>query len=205
MKRKWRDSTHKFCQHFKKKQKFERKGLKVVVLAQDETHVQVKFPSIRVVCPKDEKPKIKANWDMNLRTSVHGCIDNEGKWTITQEDTANRETFCRHLDKVIENYTEYQVFMLLVDNAKYHRGDIVREHIYKLRGQGKNIKLVHFPRYSSNLNPIEQEWRSFKKEIHNKIIMVKGKLNSAVAEGIAAISTSKGLLSEYFPVLFGQN
>ncbi len=86
MKRKWRDSTHKFCQHFKKKQKFERKGLKVVVLAQDETHVQVKFPSIRVVCPKDEKPKIKANWDMNLRTSVHGCIDNEGKWTITQED-----------------------------------------------------------------------------------------------------------------------
>jgi hypothetical protein len=34
---------------------------------------------------------------------------------------------------------------------------------------------------------------------------VKRKLNSAVAEGIAAISTPKGLLSKYFPVLFGQN
>lgn len=140
-----------------------------------------------MVCPKDEKPKIKANWN------------------ITQEDTANGKTFCKHLDKVVENYPEYQVFMLLVDNAKYHQGDIVREYIYKLRGQGKNIKLVHFPRYSSNLNPIEQEWRPFKKEIHNKIIMVKEKLISAVAEGIAAISTSSGLLSKYFPVLLGQN
>lgn len=142
---------------------------------------------------------------MNLGASVHGCIDNEGKWTITQEDTVNRETFYRPLDKVIENYPEYQVFMLLADNAKYHQGDIIREHIYKLSGQGKNIKLVHFSRYSSNLNPIEQEWKSFKKEIHNKIIMVKGKLISTVTEGIASISTPKGLLSEYFPVLFGQN
>ena len=179
--------------------------MKVVVLAQDESHIRVEYPNIRVVCPKDEKPKIKANWDKNLKTSIHGCIDDEGKWTITQEDTVNRETFCRHLDKVIENYPEYQVFMLLVDNAKYHQGDMVREHIYKLRGQGRNVKLVHFPRYSSDLNPIEQEWRSFKKEIHNKIIMVKEKLTSAVMDGIAAMSTPKGLLSKKFPILFGQN
>ncbi len=117
--------------------------------------------------------------------------------------TVNRETFCRHLDKVVENYPEYRVFMLLVDNAKYHQGDIVKEHIYKLRGQGKNIKLVHFPRYSSDLNPIEQEWRPFKKEIHNNIILVKEKLTSAVAEGIVALSAPKGLLSKYFPILFG--
>src|SRR3972149_4545579 len=205
MKRKWRNSTHRFCQHYKKKQKFEDKGLKVIVLAQDESHVRVQYPNIRVVCPKDEKPRIKANWDKNLKTSIHGCIDNEGKWTITQEDTANQETVCKHLDKVIENYPEYQVFMLLVDNAKYHRGDIITEHIYKLRGQGKNIKLVHFPGYSSDLNPIEQEWKSFKKQTYKKTITVKEKLISAVAEGIAAMSTPKGLLSKYFPVLFGQN
>jgi len=35
--------------------------------------------------------------------------------------------------------------------------------------------------------------------------MVKERLTSAVAEGIAAISSPKGLLSKYFPVLFGQN
>jgi transposase len=204
MKRKWRNSTHRFCQHFKKKKKFEDKGLKVIVLVQDESHVRVGYPNIRVVCPKDEKPRIKANWDKNLKTSIHGCIDNEGKWTITQEDTANRESFCRHMDKIVENYPDYQVFMILIDNATYHRGDIVREHIYKLRGQGKNIKLIRFPRYCSDLNPIEEEWRPFKRGLHNQIILIKEELTSAVVDGIAAISAaSKGLLSKYFPILFG--
>lgn len=157
-----------------------------------------------MVCPKDEKPRIKANWDKNLKTSIHGCIDNEGKWTFTQENTANRESFCRHLDKIVENYPDYQVFMILIDNSTYHDGDIVREHIYKLRAQGKNIKLIRFPRYCSDLNPIEEEWRPFKRDIHNQIILVKEQLTSAVVDGIAAISNaSKGLLSKYFPILFG--
>jgi len=94
--------------------------------------------------------------------------------------------------------------MILIDNSTYHDGDMVREHIYRLREQGKNIKLIHFPRYCSNLNPIEEEWRPFKRDIHNKIILIKEELTSAVVDGIAAISTaSKGLLSKYFPILFG--
>jgi len=178
--------------------------LKVVILAQDETHVRVEYPSVRVVCPVDEKPKIKANWNKNLKTSVHGCIDNDGKWTITLENAANRETFCRHLDKVVENYPEYQVFFILTDRATYHRGEMVREHIYKLRKQGYNIKLVHFPRYSPDLNPIEQKWRTFKRDIHNKIITIKKELTAAIEDGVTAISTaSKGLLSKYFPMIFG--
>jgi hypothetical protein len=204
MKRMWRNFTHRFCQHFKKKQKFEDKGLKVIVLAQDESHVRVEYPNIRVVCPKDEKPRIKANWNKNLKTSIHGCIDDAGKWTFTQENTANRETFCRHLDKIVENYPEYRVFMILIDNSTYHDGDMVREHIYRLRAQGKNIKLIHFPKYCSNLNPIEEEWRPFKRSLHNKIILITEELTTAVVDGIAAISTaSKGLLSKYFPILFG--
>jgi transposase len=87
---------------------------------------------------------------------------------------------------------------------KVHDGDIVREHIYKLRAQGKNIKLIRFPRYCSNLNPIEEEWRPFKRDLHNQIILVKEQLTSAVVDGIATISNaSKGLLSKYFPILFG--
>ncbi len=166
--------------------------------------MRVEYPNIRVVCPIDEKPKIKANWDKNLKTSIHGCIDDEGKWTVTQENTANRETFCRHMDKIVENYPEHQVFMMLIDNSTYHDGDIVREHIYKLRMQGKNIKLIHFPKYSSNLNPIEQEWRPLKRCVHNTIITIQKELTSAVDKGIAAISiASKDLLSKNFPMLFG--
>ncbi len=94
--------------------------------------------------------------------------------------------------------------MILIDNSTYHDGDMVREHIYTLRMQGKNIKLIYFPKYCSNLNPIEEEWRPLKRDIHNEIILIKEELISAVADGIAALSTaSKGLLSKYFPILFG--
>ncbi len=188
----------------KKKEQFEKKGRKVIILAQDETHVRVEYPNIRIVCPSDEKPIIKANWNKNLKTSIHGCIDNDGKWTITQEISANKETFCRFLDKAVENYPEYQVYMMMVDGAKYHKADLIREHIYDLRSQGKNIKLVPFPKYSPDFNPIEQEWRPFKRGIHNKIITVMNELTSAVNDGLEALSTaSKGLLSNYFPMLFG--
>ncbi len=94
--------------------------------------------------------------------------------------------------------------MMLIDNSTYHDGGIVREHIYKLRMQGKNIKLIHFPKYCSNLNPIEEEWRPLKRRVHSTIITIQKELTSAVDNGIAAISmASKGLLSKYFPMLFG--
>ena len=68
--------------------------------SQDETHVKVKYPLFWIVCPKDEKPRVKANWAPNPRTSVHGCIDNDGKLTTIEEDRANGETRCKFLEAV---------------------------------------------------------------------------------------------------------
>jgi len=130
-------------------------------------------------------------------------MDDEGRLITTEEDTANTETFCRFLDKVANDDPEYQVFMMLIDRAKYHTNDQVREHIYELRRQGKNFKLIWLPRYSPELNPIEQIWKPFKREVHNRIITTKQKLLSVVKEEVAALSTTgKRLLSKYFPVLF---
>lgn len=173
-------------------------------MVEDETHVKVEYPNIRIVCPANEKSKIMANWISNIKTSVHGYMDNNGRLITNEEDTANTETFCRFLDKIANDNPNYQVFMILIDGAKYHKNDKVREHIYKLRGQGKNFKLIWLPRYSPELSPIEQLWRPFKRRVHNRIITTKQKLLSVVKEEVAALSTTReGLLSKYFPILFG--
>jgi transposase len=144
-----------------------------------------------------------ANWISGIKTSVHGCIDDEGRLITSEEDTANTETFCRFLDKVANDNPEYQVFMMLIDRAKYHTNDKVREHIYELRSHARNFKLIWLPRYSPELSPIEQLWKPFKREVHNRIITTKQKLLSVVKGEVAALSTTrKGLLSKYFPVLF---
>lgn len=147
---------------------------------------------------------MKANWAPNLRTSVHGCIDDDGRLTTVEEDRANGKTFCKFLDRVAVQNGEYQVFMMFIDRATYHRSKRVRKHIHMLRGEGHNFKLIWLPRYSPDLNPIEQIWRPFKRGIHNKIINTKQELQSAVSAEIDALSMkSNGLLSNYFPLLFG--
>lgn len=164
----------------------------------------MEYPLFRIVCPKDEKPRVKANWAPNLRTSVHGCIDNDGKLTTIEEDRANGETFCKFLEAVAVQNSEYQVFMMFIDRATYHRSKRVREHIYELRREGYNFKLIWLPRYSPDLSPIEQLWRPFKRGIHNRIINTKEELRLAVSAEIEVLSMkSKGFLSNYFSILFG--
>ena len=188
----------------KKKQKFEARGLKVLVLSQDEKHIWVDYPSFRIVCPEDEKPRIKANWNPHIRTSILGSIDNEGKLVSIEEDTANAETYCKFMDKIVESYPEYQVFMIFVDRASYHRAKLVREHIYELRRQGKNFKFIWLPRYSPEMSPIEQLWKPFGRNVHSKIINAKSRLVSVVTHELNVMSQSaKGLLAKYFPIMFG--
>ena len=164
----------------------------------------MEYPSFRIVCPKGEKPRIKANWAPNLKASVHGCIDDEGRLTTTCEDRANGETFCKFLEEVAMQNSHYQVFMMFIDRAPYHRSGKVRKQIYEPRQQGYNFKLIWLPRYSPDLNPIEQLWRPFKRGIHDRIINTKEELRLAVGVEIEVLSMkSKGFLSNYFSVLFG--
>lgn len=159
---------------------------------------------MRIVYPKDEKSRIKANWAPKIRTSIHGCIDNEGEITITKEDRANGTTFCKFLEEIVKQYPGYQVFMIFIDRIPYHRSKMVREYIYNLRNRGYNFKLIWLPRYSPNLNPIEEEWRPIKKRVHNKVITTIDEMQSAIDEEIHELSGNcAGILSSYFPTLFG--
>lgn len=177
--------------------------MKVLVLSQDEKHIWVDYPSFRIVCPKDVKPRIKANWDPSIRTSIFGSIDNEGKLLNIEEDTA-ADGYCKFMDKIVELCPEYQVFMMFVDRASYHRAKLVREHIYELRRQGKNFKLILFPRYSPEMNPIEELWKPFGMNVHKKVINAKHKLISVVKQELIKVSQSaKGLLAKYLPIMFG--
>jgi len=187
-----------------KKQKVEAKGLKVIVLSQDEKQIWVDYPSFRIVCPEGEKPRIKANWDPYIRTSIHGSIDNEGELVSIEEDTANAETYCKFMDAIVEHYSEYQVFMTFVDRASYHRAKLVREDVYELRRQGKNFKFIWLPRYSPELSPIEQLWKPLRRNVHNTVINAKNRLISVVKQELNLVSQSaKGLLAKYFPIIFG--
>lgn len=56
--------------------------------------------------------------------------------------------------------------LLLLDNARWHKGKLVRKFIAEKKGR---VKLVYFPPYSPELNPVEQCWKEVKKNISNKL------------------------------------
>ena len=123
-------------------------------------------------------------------SSIHGSIDNTGGLVNIEEDTANVATYCKFMDEIVKHYPEYHVFMMFVDRASYHRAKLVREHIYQLRRQGKNFKLIWLPRYSPEMNPIEQLWKPFGRNVHSKVINAKHKLISVVKQELNLVSPS---------------
>lgn len=75
--------------------------------------------------------------------------------------------------------------LLLLDNARWHKGQLVKKFLSEKRGR---IKLVNFPPYSPELNPVEQCWREIKKKISNKFYNnteeMKEELNNSIEKTI---------------------
>ena len=58
-------------------------------------------------------------------------------------------------------------FLLFTDNYKPHKGGIVEDY---LKNHKKTVKVSYFPRYSPELNPVEQCWKPGRKVLANRVI-----------------------------------
>jgi len=69
--------------------------------------------------------------------------------------------------KPLENiFNEEIQFVIVLDNYPVHHGNTLKEACKYL-----NIVLIHLPPYSPKLNPIEQVWRTIKKELSSEFIV----------------------------------
>jgi transposase len=62
---------------------------------------------------------------------------------------------------------KYPRLILFVDNAPWHRGKIIKRFCRK---RSKTLRLVYFPPYSPELNPVEQCWKVTKQAISNRVL-----------------------------------
>ena len=65
---------------------------------------------------------------------------------------------------------------IVMDNATFH----YKSRLYELcKNANKNLKLVFFPPYSPDLNPIEKYWSTLKKKL-KKISKNNNKLEESI-------------------------
>ncbi|MBU0979555.1 MAG: IS630 family transposase [Nanoarchaeota archaeon] len=61
----------------------------------------------------------------------------------------------------------WKKYLLFVDNAKSHKGKLVRNYLEEHK---KTVKLEYFPDYSPETNPTEQCWKPARKKLSNRLL-----------------------------------
>ena len=113
---------------------------------------------------RGETRELKTN-SGRQRLNLHGAINAEThEIMIIESDTIDSHSTIDLLSAIEEKYPAASSIKVILDNAKYHYSNLVKEYLSESR-----IDLVFLPSYSPNLNLIERLWGFFKKEVlYNK-------------------------------------
>ena len=95
------------------------------------------------------------------RLNLHGAINAEThEVTIIESGTIDANSTLQLLLAIESKYPMASSIKVILDNAKYHYSNIVRDYV-----ENSRIDLVFLPSYSPNLNLIERLWHFFKKKL----------------------------------------
>lgn len=83
---------------------------------------------------------------------------------IVTEDNCDKETMCKFLEELRNDYQSSGTIYALLDNAKYNHAKLVKQKAAELR-----IELIYLPAYSPNLNLIERLWKFLKKKLKKNV------------------------------------
>jgi transposase len=138
------------------------KGKKDAIYFADATHPQHNSVPAYGWIKKGQEKELKANCGRQ-RLNINGAINIETLEPVTGfYDTINAQATIDLFAKIEAKHPEADVIYIFVDNARYYRSCVLKEHV-----EGTKIELMFLPPYSPNLNPIERYWKFFKKKVLN--------------------------------------
>jgi transposase len=101
------------------------------------------------------------------RLNIHGAINLEtGQTQILAVEKVNAQSFIKLLGEIEGTQTAMRLIHVFVDNASYHKADVVKEW---LAAAGRKIVLRFLPPYCPHLDPIERLWGLMHENVtHNR-------------------------------------
>jgi len=130
----------------------------------DETAPQTNSNSQRVW--SFGKPEIVKN-TTRYRANTFGFYSLNGESVIGFKENSKAESVCKFMEEIWRENRGEKIFMVL-DNFPSHRAKKTME-----RAEDLGIGLIYLPPYSPDLNPIEQIWKSLKREISTAFFKTK--------------------------------
>ena len=134
-----------------------------VVAAQDEGTFGLIPNVVRGWAKKGSRPIVYQNYQHKY-INVFGARTIRTFVYIFTKKKTSRE-FVKFLKKLLKRWGKVCLF---IDSAPWHKGKLVDEFLSNHR---KTFKIIRFPKYSPELNPVESCWKPARKKIGNRMIV----------------------------------
>ena len=105
------------------------------------------------------------------RININGAIDVDAMdVAVDVTDSVNAQSTIRLFGELEKKYPDAKRIVIICDNAKYYRSQLVNSYLETSR-----VEIKFLPPYSPNLNLIERLWRFMNKKTRNNIYYEKFK------------------------------
>jgi putative transposase len=130
------------------------------IVAIDEVSFQLNTTYKRIWFEKGKKPKGAFFWSTK-KLITFGALTSTHKFYYDFYDAQNSITFRNFLRNLFEWLSPNKKYVLILDNAGWHKTDIIRNFIAKQ----ENVVAEFLPPYSPELNPIETNWKVTRNQV----------------------------------------
>lgn len=135
------------------------------VFAADEVRIELEALTRRAWLKRGERTIIKVNRKREYQNYIGLLNQKSFICHVYEMPWQNQKEVLVALKKFKTEYPDKRV-CLVWDNAKFHKGKLIRWELSK-GGTLENFHLINFPPYAPDKNPIEHVWNDAKGEIAN--------------------------------------
>lgn len=117
---------------------------------------------------KGSRPVKSVSFSTKCRRSLIGALSTRGFVIAEQHKTVDSRTFLGFLKRLKERFPKLAIVM---DNVRLHYTKELRDWY-----EENHIVIIKLPKYSPQLNPIEQYWKNIKQWLGTIQPLTKGSL-----------------------------
>lgn len=134
-----------------------------ILLAGDETRITWEAIVRRVWLPRGAKSVLKVHREHEAQNFLGFLNLKTGKPHLYPISWQNQREIVKVLKVIQKKYTDKRI-CLIWDNAKFHKGNLIRKALEK---DLSNYFLINFPPYAPDTNPQEHVWQWSKDQVAN--------------------------------------
>jgi transposase len=135
------------------------------IFVSDEVRIMLESLTKKAWLKKGEKTIIKVQRSNEYQNYLGLLNQKTFKCHLYELEWQNQEEIIKALKQFLTNYTNKKI-CIIWDNAKFHKGKLIRENLKKGNSL-ERLHLINFPPYAPDKNPIEHVWKKAKQKISN--------------------------------------